>query len=128
MKITIILLILTVTFFPPLCSAEESSAIYRKMPAMLADLLVTKTPVIYAKDHGIGLKDGAVKVIVELDKNSSPAELAVKYGLEDFKVNKNLLISYVKLDTLKELCSDTSVIFVRMPARLLRMGQSAPAK
>ncbi|MCX5667185.1 MAG: hypothetical protein NTY34_02600 [Candidatus Omnitrophica bacterium] len=122
MKITIILLILTVTFFPPLCSAEEGSEIYRKMPAMLADLLASKTPVNYAKDRGIGLKDGAVKVIVEVGENSSPAELAVKYSLAGFKVNKNLLISYVKLDTLKELCKDPSVIFVRMPARLLRMG------
>jgi hypothetical protein len=96
---------------------QGSEAIAKKMPTILLNLVNSHDPVSYAKNHGITLKNGMVRVIITVDTSLSSKDFLSKYDLMDYQLRKDLVTAYISIDGLKKLCEDPAVIYVRLPLK-----------
>jgi len=96
---------------------QGSEVIAKKMPTILLNLVNSDDPVNYAKGHGIGLKDGMVRVIITVDTSFLSKDFLSEYELVDYQLRENLVTAYISIDGLKKLCEDPAVIYVRLPVK-----------
>ena len=129
MKIPLVILTIAgFLFLLSCCKDQDSEIIAKKTPTILTNFLNSEDPVEFAKTHGIKLKDGMVRVVMTVDEGFLSKDLVSKYGLEDFKKRRNIMASYVTIDSLKELCKEPSIMFIRLPVKLRGMGETTEGK
>ena len=125
MKLSLIILSIAGCLILSFCSkAQCDDMVAKKTPTILANLLNSKDPVNFANTHGIKLKDGMVRVVMIVDERFASRAFVSKYGLKEYKKRKNLIAAYVTIDSLKELCKEPSVVFIRLPVKFNPMGKS----
>ena len=117
----IISVVIPALLFGSLCIAQDRDAILKKTSSLIADLVVAKSPADFAKSHGIELKDGMMRVMLEIAKDSPPNFLSAKYNLRDPKINKNIMTAYIDVSKLKQLCEEPSVVFIRLPVKFRKI-------
>ncbi len=100
------------------CYAQGTDVISKKTTSILCGLLNSGDPAEFSQNHNVELKDGAVKVIMLVDAKLLPKDFMVKYDLKEFKLRKNTTSAYIKLDSLRKICEEPGVIFVRTPFKL----------
>lgn len=123
-KFTLVILFLGGYLLLLLCSKTQGNdMIANKTPTILQNLLASEDPVNFAKTHGIRLNNGMVRVIINVDDNFSLKEFVSKYDLKDYKKDNNLVITYIAIDTIKELCKEPSIIFIRLPFKFNSMNE-----
>ena len=105
-------------------TARNNEMISRKVPTILLDFLNTNDPANFAKTHGIKLKDGMVRVVMTVNENFSSKLFISKYNLKDCQKRKNLVTSYVAIDSLKALCEEPSILYIRLPVKFTPMGET----
>ena len=95
----------------------------KKMPAILVNMLRSDDPVGYAERHGIGLKEGMVRVIITVDKNFLLEDISAKYGLMDFQKREDVVTTYISIDGLKEIYKEPGVTYIRLPVKFIHDGE-----
>jgi hypothetical protein len=100
------------------CHAHGTDIISKKTTSILCSLLNSKDPAKFSQNNNIELKDGAVKVILIVDAKFLPKDFEFRYDLKEFKLRNNTASAYIKLDSLKKICGEPGVIFVRQPIKL----------
>jgi hypothetical protein len=120
-RITVILTcLIAVCLFSFSCHETKGyEIIEKKMPTILVNLLKSDDPIGYAKSHGINLKDGAVRVIITMDRGDIPKNFLSEHGLKDYQWREDLATGYISIEGLKELCEEPSVIYIRLPVDLM---------
>jgi hypothetical protein len=88
-----------------------------KMSAALINMLNADDPVDYAERHGIGLKEGMIRVIITVDKNLSQKEITARYGLKDLQRREDIITTYISIDGLKGIYKEQGVIYIRLPVK-----------
>jgi hypothetical protein len=96
---------------------QGNEIISKKMPTILLNLVNSQDPVSYAKNHGITLKNGMVRIVMTLDENTTSTDFLSEYHLKDYKQRDNLFTAYVSVGELEELCKEPAVIYVRLPLK-----------
>ncbi len=125
MKLPLVILSLVGCLFLLFCSETQSNEmIAKKTPTILANFINSEDPVNFAKTHGIRLKDGMVRVVMTVDESFPLKAFVSKYDLKDYKKRKNLITSHVSIDSLKELCKEPSIVFIRLPVKFSGMGET----
>jgi len=125
MKLSLIILSIGGCLILSLCSkAQCDDMVAKKTPTILANLLNSKDPVNFAKTHGIRLKGGMVRVVIIVNERFASRAFVSKYGLKEYKKRKNLITSYLTIDSVKELCKEPSVVFIRLPVKFSTMEET----
>ena len=106
------------------CHAQGTDVISKKNTSILCGLLNSKDPAKFSQKHNIEFKDGAVKIIMIVDAKLLPKDFESKYDLKEFKnLRKNTASAYIKLDSLRKICEEPGVIFVRPPIKLRALSK-----
>ncbi|MCX5713236.1 MAG: hypothetical protein NT033_00140 [Candidatus Omnitrophica bacterium] len=106
------------------CHAQGTDVISKKTTSLLCSLLNSNDPAKFSQDHNIELKDGMVKVIMIIDARLLPKDFESKYGLKEFhSLRKNMASACIKPDSLRKICEEPGVIFVRLPIKLRALSK-----
>ena len=105
------------------CHAQGTDVISKKTTSMLCSLLNSQDPAKFSQNHNVKLTDGAVKVIIMVDAKLLPKDFESKYDLREFRIRKNTASAYIKLDSLRKICEEPGVIFVRSPIKLRALSK-----
>ena len=85
-----------------------------KMESMLFQLADSDNPQEFANKHGIEIKDGSVKVVIETAEGFQPAILD-KYHIKIIRQYRDLIKAYVGIDVLHKLAKEDKIKFIRIP-------------
>jgi hypothetical protein len=96
---------------------QGNEIISKKMPTILLNLVNSHDPVTYAREHGITLKNGMVRVLITLNENITSRDFLSEYDLKDYEQRENLVTAYVSVGELEKLCKEPAVIYIRLPVK-----------
>ena len=96
-----------------------------KLSSILYELAASSEPEKFAKEHGIFMGEGKVRVFVSFNPASSDSEinkLTESYNFVIEKKSSNLLRALVPIDKLIPLSKDSAVWSIRLPDRAIKQG------
>ena len=99
------------------CNGVADSAIDEKADHNLAAFLMSDEPATYTKSHDIEMKDGLVKIILEVNGSLFSDEIISKYDLKDLNRRKDKITAYADIVTIKALCEEPAVTRIRLPVK-----------
>ncbi|MDB9822639.1 hypothetical protein OAC89_02965 [Deltaproteobacteria bacterium] len=96
---------------------QGNEIILKKMPTLLVNFVNSDDPVNYAKNHGISLKNGMVRVIITVDESITSRDFLSQHDLKDYQWRENFVTAYVSIDELRALCKEPAIIYIRLPVK-----------
>lgn len=117
--------VFAVGFFllPCLCAAAglNYDLAKKKMEPALWQLINSDNPRQFADRHNIEIKDGAVRVVIEMHDGDGFNDIQKHYIITGARRHKNLIEGYVLIKDLEPLAREPSVRFVRRPVKFFKL-------
>ena len=86
-----------------------------KLESALYQLAQSQSPNEFANTHGIHLKDGTVRVIIEL-KNETD-QISSEFNVTTISWDENFVRAFIPINELIDLADEPYVIFIRTPLK-----------
>ncbi len=115
-RIIVILICALAFLLVAFAQTSDNTNTYKKNPkleSLLTQMISSDNPKEFAKTHNLYLKDGSVRVVVEL---TDKAALLPDYVIEETRYEKTVQIM-VPIEKIVSLSSEPNVTFIRTPSK-----------
>ncbi len=124
-KYLILLIIIPALIYLSMSGCRAQAGPGEKLSSELLQLATSKEPGKFAKEHGMTLINGTIKVIIAVksgisDLDDFAGEIR-RYGLKEVMINKDLITANVPVVYLVSLSEEKYVKHIRRPRKFWKM-------